>query len=108
MEADMAKDTTKAKAPVADTKPEHRDISPAKLQPKVATAEEAEHHFKAVRDLVQQLRNRGDQDNNKVLDNIAGHLDAIDGNPEKVEAERLEQEQNQKAAEKRAEKVEAA
>lgn len=42
------------------------------------TDEEADHHFAAIRELIQSLRNRGDQDNNKVLDNITGHLDAID------------------------------
>lgn len=40
--------------------------------------EEADHHFKAIRELIQNLRNRGDQDNNKVLDNITMHLDVID------------------------------
>lgn len=55
-----------------------RQIQPERIQPKAESTKDKDHHLKAVRDLVQNLRNRGDQDNNKVLDNITMHLDAID------------------------------
>ena len=60
-----------------------RDIpkrtEPERMQPKKEpTDEQIDQSLKAIRELVQNLRNRGDQDNNKVLDNITMHLDAID------------------------------
>lgn len=55
-----------------------KQTQPERIQPKAESSKDKDHHLKAVRDLVQNLRNRGDQDNNKVLDNITMHLDAID------------------------------
>ena len=53
-------------------------IQPERIQPEAESSKDKGQHLKAVRDLIQNLRNRGDQDNNKVLDNITMHLDAID------------------------------
>lgn len=79
-------------------KPARHEISP----------EDRDTHVKSLRDLVQMIHNRNDQDTNKVLDNMTKHLDALDGNPEEREAARLEAEQNRVQAEKRADEAKVA
>jgi len=102
-------DTPLAPNPLfAPVKPDPIKTDEPVIEKHVITDEDRDHHVKSVRDLVQQLHNRNDQDTNRVLDNVTKHLDALDGNPEQRKAEAIEAEQNRKAAEKRKAKAEEA
>lgn len=63
-------------APFVHDEAEH--LEPERIVPPAVSDEEIDYHLKAIRELIQNMRNRGDQDNNKVLDNMTLHLDAID------------------------------
>lgn len=76
---------------------------PEKLPPHEVSNEDRDMHVAALRQIAQNIRNRNDQDTTRMVDGMNRHLDALDGNPEEREAQRLEAEQAKEREEKRAE-----